>query len=242
MIQAIHPLQIEIFERLRTADAGELRYSQMCPEGIETDVFNYHVKQLVKQGRIAKKGVQYALTAAGKELLSDLHPLHRGQTQRFKIAAMCLVLREYDPGQYKVLYQRRGVEPHKGSQALVAGGVKRGEHLLDAARRRLREEAGLESDPVWVGTLRKIRSLHADDAPWSDITYQVCVSIVGSGDATATKYGTATWISLPEAAKLEREQGVGSAYMSQLFIAIEKDITVLEKGFYVEERAEGPVW
>ena len=45
--QAIHPIQIEIFERVHSSANG-LRFSEMCPAGIESDSYNYHLQQLVQ--------------------------------------------------------------------------------------------------------------------------------------------------------------------------------------------------
>jgi 8-oxo-dGTP pyrophosphatase MutT (NUDIX family) len=237
---AIHPLQIEIFERVRSSQSG-LRFAQMCPNGIESDLYNYHLQQLVKRGYIGKTAGLYSLTNQGREYLVDLAPLRLGQPPRLKIAAMCLVLRNNN-GQLETLYQTRLREPHRGSRVMVAGGLKRGEPLLVAAHRRLLEESGLNSEPRWIGTLRKIRLQPNINKVWSDITYHICVSFEPSGQAGVTKYGSHEWITLKEASKLERGQVVGSPFLSSFLLLLAKDKQVLDKAFYCEEKVVSDIW
>jgi len=237
---AIHPLQIEIFERLRTNPQG-LRFSQMCPKGIESDIDNYHLKYLVKSGFIKKSDGKYLMTAKGKEHVVDLAPLRFGVAPMLKIAAMNMALKTTDEG-LKILYQRRLREPHFGSIVMVAGGLKRGETLLAAAKRRLLEEAGLVCEPRWIGTLRKIRLRTEDRRPWSDITYHICASFEPAGEILATKFGEHFWLSLPEAARLEISQSVGSPFLSELLLELDKDLSKLDNGFYKEEVVVSDIW
>jgi 8-oxo-dGTP diphosphatase len=48
----------------------------------------------------------------------------------------------------RVLLGRRSIEPYKGAWDLLGGFVEEGEHPLDAVRRELREETGLEIEPL----------------------------------------------------------------------------------------------
>jgi len=213
----------------------------MHPSGIDSDLYNYHLKHLLKQGYIEKSDKQYLLTNKGRKFLVDLAPLRFGLPPRLKIAAMCLVLRKGNSG-LEVLYQRRLREPHIGSVTMVAGGLKRGEGLVDAARRRLQEESGLLSEPSWVGTLRKVRTSPEDNNPWSDITYHICASFNPEGETVTTKYGQHIWFGLEEAAELERTQVVGSPFLGDFLSALAKDNTVLKRGFYHEEYTDNDIW
>lgn len=62
---------------------------------------------------------------------------------RAALTVDCVVF-GFDEGSLKILLIRRGIEPFKGSWALPGGFVRTDETLDEAARRELREEAGLE--------------------------------------------------------------------------------------------------
>lgn len=225
----MHPLQIEVFERLRAAKRP-LRFSELCPKGIESDLYTYHLKQLMKLEYVQKLASGYELTKLGTAYLADIAPLRYGKPQLLKIAAMCLVVSEG-----KVLYQHRSRQPHAGSWLMVAGGLKRGELLLDAAKRRLNEEAGLNGDPGYVGTLRKIRLDPMSGKPWSDITYQVCLFQNPQGRVGLTKFGEHAWLTCEQAAHFEHTQIVGSDYLADYLQGFQKLNFVCPPPFYIEE-------
>jgi ADP-ribose pyrophosphatase YjhB (NUDIX family) len=57
----------------------------------------------------------------------------------------------------RVLLARRAVEPYRGRWDIPGGFLEEGEHPLDALRRELREEAGVEVEPLsffgaWIDT------------------------------------------------------------------------------------------
>jgi ADP-ribose pyrophosphatase YjhB (NUDIX family) len=67
----------------------------------------------------------------------------------------------------RLLLARRAIEPYRGLWDLPGGFLGESEHPLDALRRELREEAGLEIEPrrfvgAWID-----RYGDAPDAPWT---------------------------------------------------------------------------
>ncbi|MCG6657159.1 NUDIX hydrolase [Halomonas campisalis] len=94
----------------------------------------------------------------------------------------------------RVLMVRRGKPPNLGMLALPGGRIEPGEELLAAAVRELREESGIEAEPLRV--LTAIDQLHYDDRGRLAYHYVVvvvlCRRIHGSGvagdDATEVKW------------------------------------------------------
>jgi len=63
-----------------------------------------------------------------------------------KVGVGCLVLDE----QGKVLLVRRAYPPGAGKWSIPGGHVELGEDLVEAATRELKEETGVEAEPVGV--------------------------------------------------------------------------------------------
>lgn len=65
----------------------------------------------------------------------------------------------------RLLLVRRAAEPHRGTWDLPGGFLREAEHPLDALVRELREETGLEVEPVEFVGVWTDRYGDADDAP-----------------------------------------------------------------------------
>jgi ADP-ribose pyrophosphatase YjhB (NUDIX family) len=51
---------------------------------------------------------------------------------------------------HRALLIRRGCEPHKGQWSIPGGMLELGEELADGVRRELKEETGLEAEPLQI--------------------------------------------------------------------------------------------
>lgn len=67
----------------------------------------------------------------------------------------------------KVLVARRGVEPYKGQFDVVGGFVSENESALDAVKREVREETGLEVDVSMDDCLQIEPHRYGDDGQWT---------------------------------------------------------------------------
>jgi 8-oxo-dGTP pyrophosphatase MutT (NUDIX family) len=205
-----HPIQLHIFEQLRAANAG-LRYTDMRPAEVESDLYNYHLRQLVRSGLVEKfESQKYRLTPQGKRYIFELNPVTElGESHRFKLASLCLVLRQGPMG-LDVLYQLRTRQPHAGEQGIIGGGIKRGELAVEAAKRRLTEEAGLQADFTLLGLIRKRHFDPAGDI-YSDILFHVCLTRAATGTLVQqNQFGEQAWIPIEEAIELETTSPIGS--------------------------------
>jgi 8-oxo-dGTP pyrophosphatase MutT (NUDIX family) len=226
-MQQRHPIQLAILESLRRSSAA-LRYRDMRPADIENDIYNYHLRYLTQQGLVEKRAGKYALNDAGKKQLVELNPYH--ESNRFKIAALCLVMQDD-----RLLYQKRVRQPFAGQSGLIGGGIHRGETAVAAAKRRLFEEAGLAADFTLLGLIRKMRFDSQGDL-YTDILFHVCVAHNPAGNLVEqNEFGRHYWLTAPEAAQVERRQLMGSAQFAQLLDNLPATLTQPPPAFYIEE-------
>ena len=213
----------------------------MRPAGTENDLYNYHLRQLVSRGLIAKQTGRYSLTSDGTRHIIELNPVtDLGESHRFKLASLCIAVRGVAPN-YEVLSQLRLRQPDAGERGFVGGGIKRGELATAAAARRLYEEAGLYGTFTLLGMLRKRRFDNQGNII-SDILFHVCLCQDATGElVTSNAYGEQSWIPLPHALANESTAKIGSPQLafqlSRLFTATAADIPI----FYIEEDYQGAI-
>lgn len=83
MLQHFSPLQNHILSKLKNAKF--LRYSDMQPDKVPNDLYNYHLQFLVKKGFVTKSTDGYALSASGIKHVADPYPVNEALTSLFKI-------------------------------------------------------------------------------------------------------------------------------------------------------------
>lgn len=231
-----HPIQLDILETIRCSPSA-LRYTEIKPGNIDNDLYNYHLQHLVKQKLVSKSRGGYGLSANGKKYLAELQPydIDSGLSHKFKIAALALVIDASDPKEIRALYQLRGREPFMGNCEIIGGGLRRGEAVLAAAKRRLFEEAGLTAEFCHVGTVRKIR-LDKQGELYSDILYQVCIASVFTGLLDVkSKYGTHIWLPIKDAIVVEGKTSYGSKAIAKMLTKLSNHPSESPAFFYAEE-------
>jgi ADP-ribose pyrophosphatase YjhB (NUDIX family) len=87
----------------------------------------------------------------------------------------CAVVLEGD----RVLLARRAREPDRGKWDLPGGFLDEGEHPLESLRRELREEAGVEIEPLDFVGVWMDRYGDGDDAPWTLNLYWTARIVAG---------------------------------------------------------------
>ena len=90
----------------------------------------------------------------------------------------------------RVLLARRGVEPHAGMWDLPGGFLEEGEEPLEGLRRELREETGLEIEPVeFLGTA------YSPYERWTVLILRWLVRPVSGSACAADDVAELVWVS-----------------------------------------------
>jgi len=98
----------------------------------------------------------------------------------------------------RILLVKRGNEPNRGLWAVPGGKVRRGERLVDTARREALEETGLDvqvGEVVWVGE-------HIDDTHHI-VLVDFAARVVGGRLQPGDDAVEASWVALDEAEALD---------------------------------------
>jgi 8-oxo-dGTP diphosphatase len=97
----------------------------------------------------------------------------------------------------RVLLARRAADVFQGYWDLPGGFLEEGEHPLDAMRRELREETGLEIEPTDFVGIWMDRYGDADDAP-ATLNLYWAARVVGGEPAPADDVSELRWFALDE--------------------------------------------
>lgn len=136
----MHPLQQHILQQLIFNETQ--RYSQLKPAAVESNLFVYHLRQLMADGLVAKldSGL-YTLTPSGQAYADRLSL--KSFRPRLQPRIVTLVMIKRHDG--AILLYRRKRQPLLGMVGFPYGKVHVGEAVAEAAKRELKEKAGLEA-------------------------------------------------------------------------------------------------
>ena len=121
-----------------------LRFSEINTEGYPSDQFSYHLRQLIKHGLIEKTNDdRYQLSVTGRSQGILLSTKSSGFIQQGFIACRIVISRETESVKQYLVQERTRV-PYKDYLAEPGGKILYGENIIDAARRNLLSETGLD--------------------------------------------------------------------------------------------------
>ncbi len=106
---------------------------------VESNKFTYYLKKMEKDGLIEKRNGKYFLTVEGKSEAAEIS----GETGKKESNPHVTLLLVAKKGDKYILYHRMK-EPYYGFCGFPGAKVKKGEELLKAAQRELKEETNLE--------------------------------------------------------------------------------------------------
>lgn len=194
-------IQLRILTSLTTSQ--KLKYSEIKPLDIENDIYKYHLKHLLEKGFIQKMDGFYEITRKGIKVTTNISA--KGEIQDlFKVSVALYVTRKIDNKDF-LLVQKRARHPFMGDMSSISGKMHKGEEITDAAKRKLKEETGLEAEFKFLGVHRKIR-LDQENILLEDTLYHVCIAEEPRGSLDEqNKYGENSWIEFEKAIELKKE-------------------------------------
>ena len=180
------------------------RFAEINVDKISNDHFTFHLKRLLAQ-KLVEKDEQgfYNLTTIGKEfanrLDTDAEKVCAERQAKVSVLVVCV---DSAGKEIKYLIQERLKHPYYGFYGFVAGKIKWGETVQEAAQRELREEAGLSADLILAGIEHKI-DYSSQDELLEDKYFYIMKGANFSGQLLESfEGGRNMWMTKPEIAKL----------------------------------------
>ena len=134
----MHYIQRSILARLMSSDS--LRYADIQPPDIGSNLFSYHLTALKKAGYVIRTSWgTYTLSSSGKLLVDSLSL----ETLRPRIQPKITIILACRDRLGRWLLMRRKVQPLLGQVGFPYGKLHLGETIQQAAERELMEKTGL---------------------------------------------------------------------------------------------------
>lgn len=195
----LHPAQVSVLRSLRHAEAA--RYSSLLrPLAMDSDVFKFHVRKLVKSGLVHKSETgDYYLTAVGKEFANNLDKVKRTVQKQPKYSLMLVVTKSAPDGETLYLFQQRRRQPYWGYWGFLSGPLRWGMNAEDTAKAELKKQTGIEADFETAAFFRQ-RDYNAETHELlEDKLFQVMKASRSQGDLLNTyEHGYCEWLSIEE--------------------------------------------
>lgn len=172
-----------------------LKYSEAKPEGMEKDLYNYHLGYLQEKGYIEKVEGEYLLTDIGKKYVQQLD--FKGKSKEYFKASVIAISERMVDGKVEILMQKRLRHPYYGDYGYgISGKILPGEKIEVAASRKLKEETNLEGTFKFLGVIRKIR-FDKSNTLIEDTLYHICLSSDVKGELLiSSEAGEHEWVSV----------------------------------------------
>lgn len=151
-----HHIQRKILERLMTSES--LRFSELKPDGMESNIFMYHLKQLQKQDFILKTGEGYVLAHKGLQYVDGLQSGTLKPYRQPKLIA--IVILENKDGRF--MLAERKTQPYVGMRMFMSGTQHFNESFLEQPIRELKEK-GLPDIPMEYRGIADVQISHQDE-------------------------------------------------------------------------------
>jgi 8-oxo-dGTP pyrophosphatase MutT (NUDIX family) len=143
----MHIVQLQILKK--ALFVPQAKFSELNPEGIESNLFNFHLNELIDANLIQKVDALYSLTNKGKEAANMIDTDKNKVVKQAKISAWIAVSRKISDNTEYLIFTRLK-HPFYGCKGFISGKVSYGEQTIETAKRELQEETGLIGDPQLI--------------------------------------------------------------------------------------------
>ncbi len=233
MSHTFSPIQNHILSKLK--NALSLRYSELQPEKVPNDLFNYHLQYLVRKDFVEKSDTGYTLSLKGIKHVADPYPDNNSITSLFKINVITIVSRVVN-GQIEILNQIRKSNPSYGKVGVMGGVVLKGELIEEAASRKLMQETGLSATLKLVGCERRI--LYKSGEIFSDVMFPITYTDTYSGELLVdSDFGHNMWVPIDEAIENESGEFDSIKGIKKVLEAVQKKV-IHTTPFFFEENIQ----
>lgn len=138
-----HHIQKHIVGVLMRQKIG--RFSQLRPPRVDTNLFTYHLKSLIRDGYIDKVDGGYTLSPGGLAYVDRLNSAKMIVRPQPKIITMLLI----QDGYGKVLLQKRQKQPYIDTWTLPYGKIHIDDKsIIDAAQREAHDKLGIKDQAI----------------------------------------------------------------------------------------------
>lgn len=138
IVTIAHHIQCQIIEKLTFAPS--LKFSQLKPDGLESNIFNYHLRQLIQQKLVEKTDEGYVLAPAGLTYVDSLSFTNLKPRKQPKLVT--IIALQNSAGEW--LLAKRKIQPFIGRSMLINGKQHFGEDPESHALREVEEKTGLK--------------------------------------------------------------------------------------------------
>lgn len=219
-----HAIGRDIMEYLATHEHA--RFSDMRPTKVDTNLFTYHVKLLVKDGYITKDDTRYTLSPKGKVYVD--RKLGDGETVRTQPRVQIMLL--IQDGYGNIVVTQRNTQPYINACTLPYGDMLIDDESISAAALRIAAEvvnytpdtvrhvgdcyvvvghnAKVAARPIEAGVLIDGDVLHLNTMEVFQVETRTLVHVVRFETDDLVETDTAKWIEPLAIAKMNPAPGV----------------------------------
>jgi 8-oxo-dGTP diphosphatase len=199
----LHEVQASILRELLFHNGTT--FSSLNKLDLTNDHFTFHIKRLLAEEVIEKKGKLYYLTQKGKQYAGKLD-VYGLKMEKFGTPGVAVSATKIIDGKLHFLIQQRLKEPMYGYYGFINGKIKFGEFSEETAKRELLEETGLTGEPKFICIQHRLRGPSREEIKL-DHYFFIYMFDEPEGELKHSEEGKNYWFTLEKIADLNTFPG-----------------------------------